>query len=99
LRQGFEAHIDSGASPPSPTGNLPLCPVPKKILGTPKISKSMDGSYFLEFLRIHKGLAIFANGKFAPSLRGYFQKVPYAGAGVEPLRIAFSKYIRIRRLI
>jgi hypothetical protein len=29
---------------------------------------------FLRFLKILKGLAIFANGKFAPSLRGYFQK-------------------------
>ena len=41
---------------------------------------------FFEVLKILKGLAIFANGKFAPSLRGYFQKSLKRGAGVEPLR-------------
>jgi hypothetical protein len=42
-------------------------------------------SCFLKVLKILKGLAIFAIGKFAPSLRGYFQKSLKRGAGVEPL--------------
>ena len=45
---------------------------------------------FFKVLKILKGLAIFANGKFAASLRAGFQKSLKRGAGVEPLHPAIG---------
>jgi hypothetical protein len=79
-----------GLCPLTPTMNLALQAVPQKRFWTPKNFKIIDKSCFLEVLRILKGLATFANGKFAPSLRGYFQKSLKRGAGVEPLHFTID---------
>jgi len=44
----------------------------------------------LKALRILKGLANFAGGEFAPSLRGGCQKSLKRGAGVAPLRFTIN---------
>jgi hypothetical protein len=72
------------------TGAAGRCPAPaknllQKVLGSSKtLKKHYPINTFLKVLGILKGLAIFAEGKFAPSVSEEIFKSPLSGSRAEP---------------